>query len=47
MGYEAFPFNSIAEASAFAVENGGTAVGYGGVSVEKICAGVAVSSQGI
>lgn len=36
MGYEAFPFNSIAEASAFAVENGGTAVGYGGVSVEKI-----------
>lgn len=39
MGYEAFPFNSIAEASAFAAENGGTAVGYGGVSVEKIVPG--------
>ncbi|WP_287127084.1 nitrous oxide reductase accessory protein NosL [Desulfobacter sp.] len=39
MGYEAFPFNSIAESSAFAAENGGTAVGYGEVSVEKIVPG--------
>ena len=39
MGYEAFPFNSIAEASAFAAENGGTAVNYGDVTIEKIVPG--------
>jgi copper chaperone NosL len=39
MGYEAFPFNSIAEASEFASENGGTAVNYGDVTIEKIVPG--------
>jgi len=39
MGYEALAFNSIAEASEFAAENGGTAVNYGDVTIEKIVPG--------
>jgi len=39
MGYEAFPFNSMNEASEFAVENGGTVTNYGNVSIEKIVPG--------
>lgn len=39
MGYEALPFNSMDEASEFATENGGTAVNYGGVTIEKIVPG--------
>jgi nitrous oxide reductase accessory protein NosL len=39
MGYEAFPFNSMKEASEFAVQNGGSAVNYGEVTIEKIVPG--------
>jgi nitrous oxide reductase accessory protein NosL len=39
MGYEAFPFNSMKEASEFAVQNGGAAVNYGEVTIEKIVPG--------
>jgi nitrous oxide reductase accessory protein NosL len=36
MGYEAFPFNSLDDAKIFAAENGGKAVIFGGVTIEKI-----------
>ena len=39
MGYEAFPFNSMNEASEFVVENGGTVTNYGNVTIEKIVPG--------
>ena len=39
MGYEAFPFNSMAEASEFAAKNGGTAAIYNDVTIEKIVPG--------
>ena len=39
MGYEAFPFNSMGEATQFAAENGGMVAGYGEVTIEKIVPG--------
>ncbi len=36
MGYEAFPFNSMKDAVQFAAENGGNAVDYKAVAIEKI-----------
>ncbi|GAB6905863.1 conserved exported hypothetical protein [Desulfosarcina cetonica] len=39
MGYEALPFNSIAEATAFAAENGGRAVDFGEVRIKAIVPG--------
>ncbi|MBT8374757.1 MAG: nitrous oxide reductase accessory protein NosL [Deltaproteobacteria bacterium] len=39
MGFEAFPFNSMNEASGFAAANGGTVVNYGDVTIEKIVPG--------
>lgn len=39
MGYEALPFSSIAEAEDFAVENGGTAVIFSEVTIQKVVPG--------
>ena len=36
MGYEALPFNSLKEAEDFAVENGGAAVTFGDVTIQKV-----------